>query len=304
MAGFQIEDAAFAGVGLLAKRPLAVLTWAVLWVVVIGLVTVPFVGVLTEFLTQAARTGATPDPQTVLPLLAGLGAFALLSAIFGLAVGAVISCAVYRAIIHPEDSAFAYLRLGERELHVLLVNFVKAVLIFIVNLGLSLILTIFVLMGMAGGHGMSVGINLIGRLIVTAVGLYLQLRFALAGPMTFCDRRFRLFEAWTLSRPMQLRLLGVGAILAIIVVVVYLVVGVAGLAIGASIWNGGPHTADLHALLAQPPSIWLAALAPFVALAAGMIVIGAGILTPIVNAPWAKAYLEILEGGAKAAAEF
>jgi hypothetical protein len=303
MATFNVEDSAFAGVGLLGRRPVAALIWAVLWAGLVALVTIPFVGVISDFITAVVRSGNHPDAATLMPLLAGMGAFLLLSGIFSLALGAVISCAVYRAILTPEDSAFAYLRLTEREVMVLLVNFVKAVVIGAANVGMSMVIGILMFAAMAAGPAAGALANVVGRLVVMGVIFWLQLRLSMAGPMTFTEGRFRLFESWSLTRGVTLRLLVVGVILALIVLVVYLALVTLGAGVGVGLWNSAPRPADIRNLLAQSPSVWMPALAPFIALGAVLTIIGGAILTPILNAPWAHVYRSLV-GGADPAETF
>jgi len=226
----------------------------------------------------------------LLPLFASLGAFFILAGLFSLALGSVISCAVYRAIFTPEDSAYAYLRLGEQELHVLLTNFVKGVIIFGASMGLGMLLGIVGLIARAGGEALAGLVTALGDIAVQAVLIWLRLRFSFAGPMTFLDHRFRLFESWTMTRGMVLRLLAVGAIVVLICLVVYFALVMLGVAVGMTMWSAAPRAADLQSLLTQPTSVWMPALAPYILLTGFLVTIGGAILTPIVNAPWAKAW--------------
>jgi len=304
MASFNIEDSAFAGVGLLGRRPVSALVWALLWAVLVALITIPFMGVLADFVTTAFRSGPQADPRAILPLMGGLGAFVLLGWIFSLAFGAVISCAVYRAILTPDDSAFAYLRLGEREIMVLLVNFVKFVVLVAASFAMGIVLAIFMFAAMAGGQGVGSLVNVLGRIVVQGVIFWLQLRLSLAGPMTFSEGKFRLFESWTATKGLTLRLLVVGIILALIVLVVYLALVTVGALVGVGLWNSAPRPADIQSLLAQPSSVWMSALAPFITLGVFLVIIGGAILTPILNAPWVHVYRTLAGGGADAAETF
>jgi hypothetical protein len=300
MPSFKIEDAAFAGVGLLARHPGAALIWAFLWTAVIALVTVPFAAGLADFVSTLARSGPQPDPTTMLPLVASLLAFFILFGLFSLALGSVVSCAVYRAIFTPEDSAMAYLRLGDQELHVLLMNFVKAVIIFGVSMGLGMLLGIFELIARAGGDALARLVAALGNIIVNVVVIGIRLRFSFAGPMTFLDHRFRLFESWAMSRGMVLRLLAVGAIVVLICLVVYFALVMVGVTVGMTMWSAAPRAADLQSLLAQPSSVWIPALAPYLLLTGFLVTIGGAILTPIVNAPWAQAWRSLIASASSA----
>jgi hypothetical protein len=302
MPTFNIEDAAFAGVGLLGRKPLAALIWAILWAILIALVTIPFVGILANLVTLYVRFQGNPDPSLIAQQFAGLFAFIILTGLCSLVLGAVISCAVYRAVLTPEDSAFAYLRMGEQEINVLIVNFVKALTIGAASFGMAMVL-IAVELATSGGK-IGGPLDLIGRAVIQCVVFWLQLRLCMAGPMTFAERRFRLFESWTLTRGIVLRLLAVGVILFFIGLVVYLALATLGFASGFGIWNSAPRPADLQSLLSEAPNVWMGPLAPFIALFVMLVIIGGSILTPIVIAPWAYIYREHALSSEGAAATF
>ncbi|HEY1879798.1 MAG TPA: hypothetical protein VGG68_07700 [Caulobacteraceae bacterium] len=302
MPTFNIEDAAFAGVGLLGRRPMAALIWAVLWAILIALVTIPFVGILANFLTLFVRFHGEPDPSLIAQQFPGIFAFIILAGLCSLVLGAVISCAVYRAVLTPENSAFAYLRMGEQEIQVLIVNFVKALTIGAASFGMAMVL-VAVEVASSSGH-MGGPLDLVGRLIIQCVVFWLQLRLSMAGPMTFAERRFRLFESWTLTRGIVLRLLAVGVILFFIGLVVYLALATLGIAAGLAIWNSAPRPADLQLLLSQSPNEWMGPLAPFIALSVMLVIIGGSVLTPIIIAPWAYIYREHALSSEGAAATF
>lgn len=299
MTSFNIEDAAFAGVGLLARRPAAAIVWALVWALLVALVAIPFAGALEAYVTLVAKSGGHITPAELIPLAPQLGAFGLLMGLGGLVVGAVVSCAVYRAVLEPESSRFAYLRLGDQEIQVMLVNFVRGVILFIINFVISI--TVAMLVIVAGGtNALAVSIRLIGELLLLGVMFWVQLRFSLAGPMTYAEHRFRLFESWALTRGLTWRLLGVGVILLVIGVVVYLAVVSLAVAGSLALWNNAPRPGDVHALLTLPPAQWMAALAPFIALIAGMVVLAAALLTPIGLAPWPQIYRILTNGGSTA----
>jgi hypothetical protein len=295
MANFNVEDAAFTGVGLLVRRPGAALTWALVWAVLVAVVALPFAGTLTAYVSIAVRTQGRPATYDIMPMAPQLGAFFLLFGLAGLVVGAVVSCAVYRAVLEPENSDFAYLRLGDQEIKVMVVNFVRGLVLFGINFTLSIALALLMVLANGAGPAASALVRVIGEVTVLCALFWVQLRLSLAGPMTFREQRFRLFESWTLTRGLTWRLVAVGLILIIIGIVVYL--GVVSLAIAGSLamWNSAPRPADLQLLLSQAPGQWIGPLAPFIALIGLMVLLAGALLTPIGLAPWPHIY-RLLQG--------
>ncbi|HEY1447290.1 MAG TPA: hypothetical protein VGF33_02020 [Caulobacteraceae bacterium] len=290
MATFNIEDAAFTGVGLLTKRPAAAIVWALVWAVFIAVVTIPFAGGLTAYVTLIVRSQFHPATGDLMPLATQLGAFALLLGLGGLVVGAVVSCAVYRAMLEPENSEFAYLRLGDQEIQVMVVNFVRGIILFAINFSLSLVFAVLLLLATSAGPAIAATVRPIGEAIVLGVLFWVQLRFSLAGPMTYSERRFRLFESWTITRGLTWRLVAVGLILVVIGAVVYLGVVALGAAGSLAMWTSAPRPADLQVLLSESPNQWIGPLAPFIALIGLMVLVAGALLTPISVAPWPYIY--------------
>jgi len=304
MAEFRIEDAAFAGFGLLARKPLAVLTWALVYLVFLAVVIVPFAGGLVAFITTVAKSGSNPDPSAMLAGMSGLFGMILLLFLGSLVVGTVVSCAVIRAVLQPENSAFAYLRLGGEELWVMLVQFVRSILIAVIQTAMAIPVAILTGVATLGGQNAGlVGIRLLGQLAMYAVVVWVTLRLSLAGPITFTERQFRLFESWTLTRGNTWRLLGVGVIISVVGFVVYLIVAIVGVAGVVGIWTSTPHPTNIQTLLSEPPEQWSQTLAPILILIGGAVFFVGALLTPITLAPWPFIYKQ-LQPAADVAATF
>jgi hypothetical protein len=240
-------------------------------------------------------TGA-PSPE-LLSSMSDLQSFNLLIWAGSLVVNSVISCAVFRAVLRPEQSAFAYLRLGNEELWVMLVQFVRNLVIVAIEFVLLIPLMIvgFISVALSHGAGGIPGI-IVGALVVVAVMIWVSLRLSLAGPITFTERQFRLFESWTLTRGRGWRLFGVAVIVAVVAMVIYFAAVILGLITGLALWGGMPHPASVQALLSQPPGQWVQALAPLLMLIASLGFVVGALLTPITLAPWPYIYKQLQPG--------
>src|SRR5579864_4986986 len=109
-----IADAVIAGFGLIRKRPGSVLVWGAARTLysfcAFALVAPLFLVRIGEILTRV-REGIPPDPAT----MTGLHGANFFLSIVGAFVGAVLSCAVFRAVLKPDEGRFAYLRVGSAE---------------------------------------------------------------------------------------------------------------------------------------------------------------------------------------------
>ena len=121
--------------------------------------------------------------------------------LISLLVSAVLYCAVFRAIIHPQEGRFAYLRVGAPELFLVVLAIAAGfVLFFAVIVGALLVgLIAAALTVMHAAVGAVILAALAGVAAAIAI-IWLALRFSMVGPMTVSEGKFRLFESWTLTR--------------------------------------------------------------------------------------------------------
>ena len=215
MAKINVGAAIGAGFGLIRRRPLTVLAWGVLPVVLQTAVLLLLAPNLIPFyaqLFQAMAAGGVPAPITPPAGLMQMQGWVQLVNLGQLLLYAVIYCAVYRAVIRPEQSAFAYLRLGRSEFFVMALMFVMFIATFV---GLLVILIpLGIIVGIVAVVSHSPAVTIAAALPVYLVALvalfYFGLRFSLAGPMIVADRKFHLFESWTATRGQVGRLFLVG----------------------------------------------------------------------------------------------
>ena len=129
-------------------------------------------------------------------------------------------------------------------------------------------------------------------LVIAAVIVWIAIRLSMAGPLTFMDRNFRLFESWELTRGQAPALLALAICLGLVVVAIEIVVALVALVIVALAAGGlmaSIGEEGLKAYFAQPPAVWLPMLAPAVLAGAAIASIVVGYVLAVVLAPWAEA---------------
>jgi hypothetical protein len=291
LASFDIEQAAFAGFGVFRRSPFSPIIWSTLYAVAWALVLIPFGGDLFKAIIQLVNSEGHPDPKAIASILISVAGMLLLLLPIGFVLGGVVPCAVYRAVLRPHEEGFAYLQLGRSEWIVMLVLFVKNVLLALGRAFLAFLTGVLVLL--LPFHG--VPIRWLFEFLSFLIILWLSLRLSLAGPMSFRDGQFRLFESWTLTRGQDARLFAVAVVIGVIcVVVVMIAVCLAALA-GYAIW-GGPPVTNLAVLESETGPQMMAVLSPlFVLFALGEYLV-AILLTPFVNAPWPLILQRLTQG--------
>jgi hypothetical protein len=300
MAVIDVARTASAGIGVIVRHPVAVLAWAGL-LLLLGVL--PAAGLMSAFLGAVAEiarmdaSGIEPSPDALVPAMSAAFAMQPVLLVTSLAVRSILTAAVFRAVLEPADSRWAYLRVGARELWLALIIVVFGILSFVVMIPLSAVLVPLLMILAVGTEGNLLAViptMLAAVLIAVAVLGWLFVRFSMALPMTFAEQRFRLFESWAMTRGQTWRLIGVGLLL--IGIVLALELALLALLVVASfafLGEGGLDEAAASAFFAQDASIWMAELAPW---AVGMALVGAllgAVVTTILAAPWAEAYRQL-----------
>jgi hypothetical protein len=201
---------------LLRERLGSVLVWGMiysLFAFAVGYFTVTSI-------TPVQAMGPHPDPNQALTAMGGFfGKLVLMEFLF-LCVYAVLITAAQRAVLRPEESAFASIRFGGDEVRIIGLTLFLGFLFMIGYLVASVILGIvFVAVGFgAGAPTAMIPIAIVGGLIILCLFLFFWVRVSLAFPLTLLRRRFVLAEAWRLSRGHFWTLLGAYVVLVLIVI--------------------------------------------------------------------------------------
>lgn len=303
MKNFSVAEAFSSGVGLIERRGGAVLVWAlVIFTIELGPRLAAYLTGATEGLTSfgppsapapAAEAAGAAGPEVFRnvhfpPHLAGLGAWWPLAMLWMLLGTATVYAAIYRSVLQPGQSGFAYLRFGKAEL----LQAVVIVLQIIVYLVLAIlwVLSLFVVAAVTklipspwGGW-----LGGLGVLAVSGVTVWIGLRLALAGPMTFAQGKLRFFESWTVTKGRSWKLFWTMFLLGALVIGLEIMVILVAL-LPLSVIVGG--LAPILKLDAVAAAVGLVQWELPVALA-GLLVVSlvTAWLRTLVVAPWATAY--------------
>jgi hypothetical protein len=306
MAAISIGRALGSGFGLIRRRPVSVFVWGLILVLLIQAPALVVVSRIWADMLGVIALGRTAAPQAILGLQSSLqGRMAIVQALLlpTFLIRMVIVAAVYRAVLEPKSSAFAYLRFGAREGWMSLLAICMSVV--------APYVIVFALIFIGAVIAAAFQLQMAWRLgawavaaILTALLVWALLRLSLAAPLTFAERKFRLFESWAVTRGQALRLLVLS--LAVFLIIVALEVLLFG-GVAAVVWfSGVAHSIGPGSirnwLLQLQTGQGIADVAPW--LGAGAIVEAAvgGALTAIATAPFASAFRDLRPPAAHAAA--
>ncbi|WP_156398300.1 hypothetical protein [Caulobacter sp. Root1455] len=232
---FSATDAALAGFRVAREKPKTVAIWAGLMAILSFIVAIVAVSTFGDKLTGLAEAlEGEPDPQTTLAAMRGMWPLFLGSALYVLVTNAILTAAVNRVVLRPQDSAGAYLRLGADELR----QAAAQLLLYVVLFGAYLIGGVAAVI--LGGLGAAIGGAALGVLLgVTAFAgllaglVFLSVRLSFVNTLAFDTRRIDLGASWTLTKGRFWPLFGTYLIAMVLAVVVYLLLFVMIAAVGA-----------------------------------------------------------------------
>ena len=289
---FPATDCAFEGFRLTRRAPLAVLSWAAAYAVFIGLMFLlvgpHFVTVLSVISEMQAQGQTEPSPEDVERLAQAYGVIIGWAMPLGLLFSAVISTAIARSVIRPEDRKFGYLRVGKDELRVLGASLLVSLIMFAVTFVGFMVVTL----ATAGAMALPALWLVVVLLSLAIIGLliWLSVRLSLVVPSTFAEGRIMLKPAFAMTgKKVFWPLLG----MAIIAGIMAMLVGLLGSAVAAplSLMVGGSE--QLVAMQgASVPSL-LSALGPMLAVSLVVQAVLSAAQIVIMYAPFSAAYLQL-----------
>lgn len=250
-------EAATEGLKTMRRKPVAVLAWAIF-----SLVMLPILGLFVKILLgeegQAALAGraGSADPREILDLVTHLGGVMVLLIAVALALSSVLQAAIIRSVIEPQNSRFAYLRLGKEELQLLIVSLIT----WAAALGVTVIPSGAVVLGTSLLSGAAAAwFGFLGALAVIGLSLWVAVRLSLLGPHAFSHHHIDLREAWVQTHGQFLRLLGMYVMAIVLAAVVSIISTAVSSIVGNLIGGGvdplggavGSHPRLILALLAQ-----------------------------------------------------
>ena len=303
MAEIAITQAAFAGFGILRRKPWAPLVWSLLYAGVLGGLVIylggAFIQAIGKLITLRGN-GAAPPAELILGLLGGILSGYFLALIVFWVLGAVINMAVVRAVMEPEASAFAYLRLGAVELWLMLANFLLFILYSIVSTLMAIPVALVSIVAITMVKDAAPFVTLPFQAVTWVATIWLGLRFCMVAPMIFADRKFRLFESWNFTRGRVAGLFQVGLIMVLVTAGIYLVLAAVGFAVGVPMFAEFANSITAQAFFSQTSAQVWRQIEPFLVLYIVLVWIGSTVLFPLFFAPWPDVYRQ-LKGGELAA---
>lgn len=228
---FSATEAAFEGFRVIRRHPAAALFWGLAYLVMFLAMFGLGAGHWATFMASAESLqsgGGSPQAQLEAIGAAYTAMFAGIAWIIpvGVILSAVLSAAVARSVLRPDETRWGYLRLGMDEVRVLIVS-------LIISLGLGLasgVAMTLVTALAASGQPVLALLGLLGGLAAIGGVIWLAVRLSLAVPITLDTGKIAVVESFKATKGRFWPLLG----MAILAFVMSMVVSILGSIIGAA----------------------------------------------------------------------
>jgi hypothetical protein len=202
MAPLSPRNAAREGFRLLRREPRAFLAWTALWLATFS------AAAWVVAATKPAGVAHAHAPASLGDVAARFGPFAGGLIVMFLLVWLLTAVATFRAVLHPEQKRWFFLRLGPDELRLGLVTLIGC--IGAVGVGGAPAYLVFVLASpiMSAVPDATRLVAEIGVVITVWLDVWLGVRLSLIAVETYSERRFHLMAYWPLTRGRFWYLLG------------------------------------------------------------------------------------------------
>ena len=231
MSRFSASDAAFSGFRLVRENLRAIAIWAAAMTVlsiISNVLAIQYFGRELEALMSYLSDNSNPDPEETFRLISDLTPLMLWSLPYSLVVNGVIFAALNRLVLRPQDSRFAYLRLGKQELRQAAVWVLTSLVLMGVLFAGSLVA------GFLGAMGGPTGafLALLGLLGSVCVVIYLAVRLSFAPAVTFENGKITIFKSLPETKGLFWPLLGAYVLAVVMSIIVVLLIWTIVSAIG------------------------------------------------------------------------
>lgn len=220
---FSATEAAFEGFRVVRRNPLAIVFWALAYILFFAAFFALFGGSLATLMaTTETLEGSQPSPQDIEALGRTYMGFMGLAMPLALVLGAVLNAAVARSVLSPDDKAFGSMRLGADELRVLAVSLIVGIVVGAVAMVLFLAVGIVGTLVAQSNQGLGILVGVLMGLAAAVLVCWLMIRLSLAVPATVAEKRIAPFASFALTKGKALPILGMAIIAAIMSILVSL----------------------------------------------------------------------------------
>lgn len=235
MAHLDVSQSAFSGFGVIRRNWVAPAIWGLVQTVLAVLpmlLILPTLIELFSLFSGSVAKGFEPDQAELMRLSAQMNIVQPLTWITQLLAQGLVTGAIIRAVLHPEDRRWFYMRLGMGELMLVAVSLVFTIILVVAVVVVAIVVAIFGFAIGAANEGAGIAAAVLVGMVAFGVLVWGGLRFSLGFAMSHEKKQFLLFESWRMTEGHAGGLFGVallsiiiGWLISMVVILVLVVLG-------------------------------------------------------------------------------
>jgi hypothetical protein len=225
MTRFSSADAAFEGLRVIKREPLAVLYWIGVWAVALAFIA------LVRLATGSPTAAHSTDS---VGLIHRFGPLAIVLAPTVLALWIMTTATVYRAVLRPGEHGWHLFKLGPDEARIAVLSALETVIFAALGGAPAYLLLVLLSPIFEALPSLNRLIAFTGFILTILIDMWIAVRLSLAPVQTFFRRGFPFADYWGFARGHYWRVLLSYIILALELLVFILISGVVGLVFGVS----------------------------------------------------------------------
>lgn len=302
MAHLDVSQSAFSGFGVISRNWIAPAVWGLVQTVLAVLPMLLVLPTLIEMFGMifgSIGKGMEPDEAELMRLSTQMNMVQPLTWITQLLAQGLVTGAIIRAVLHPEDKRWFYMRLGMGEVMLVAVSLVFSIIAIVAIVVAAIVVAIFGFAIGAASEGAGIAAAVLVGMVAFGVIIWGCVRFSLGFAMSHEKKQFLLFESWRMTDGHAAGLFGMGLLSVVIGWLISMVVVGVLIAIGVALLfsNGGfealqalDDTKDFSAFFTPERTQGLIGFGVLYLIVASAI---NGYVGTIFTAPWAEAYRQL-----------
>ena len=232
---FSPTDAAFEGFRVVRRNPMALVAWTLVYLIYTVGALFASGGMMKSMAVwmeqmEALENGPAPtSPEAFAPIMESY--FQAMSHMawtipVSMIVSSILMAAVSRAVLSAGSGSFGNIRLGMDELRVFIVTLVICILTAIVATVAFVLAAVIGGVAIAAMEGWGGLVMALAMLAAGAFVIWLCVRWSLAVPITVAEKRFAIFDSFSLTKGRFWPMLGMALIAGVMALVITLLASV------------------------------------------------------------------------------
>jgi hypothetical protein len=191
---------AFEGFRIIRERPILIVWWGIVLFFGSILTTGLMMNMAGPEFNMVIQRQMPTDQAGITEMFASLGPAFLVSSLLSLSFNAVITCAIYRAVLRKGEPQYGYLKLGIDEVRQVAISLGLLIIVFFIMFGLMMVASLLGLIVGAVVPALVALVPIIALGFGMVLSVWLMVRLSLVSVQSFDDERINVSGSFRLTQ--------------------------------------------------------------------------------------------------------